>query len=339
MRVDLLPSAIVQSGYEVYDHSALDVIRGCDRRAIVEQIGPRGIPLRGVIGDGGDFGTVLHYGTNVYYSNLEAIPDYRKRRNHALYEANAFYQTIFSDERLIDRKHTRENAIINLYHYFEQNQAHDKFYRLIKPEMGLGILMKWEPGDPPAHKDFEPWWYVGRVDRLLERISTHEYLVDELKTFSTGTVELRLKLLKLNRQPIGYTYLVKEWLSRVHNQQRNYTFMGDVIYVSATMLSTARDTFEVGEQRFHDWRFQTIRIVEQWRMKRTEFLEARARGDEETWNYANMDTSHCYDFMSICPFYETICEHGPMSPGSVGLAEDNWNPFYTLGEKDIAVFE
>lgn len=314
------------------DNSKLNVIRGCQRRAFYQLIGPDDMPLSDGAGDGAAFGTLIHYGLEYYYTHPH--PDYITRVMGAIRATYKHYPTLFDMKRLdIDKKHNQDNTAIILNGYFDRFKREDEDFTTLKAEFGIALLVKPEEGDIYDH--FEPFFYLMKGDRLLERKANKELAILETKTIGSGDVVKRAEFLRFNNQPIGYTYVTRRYLQYMKDDRLMSTFIPDIVLVSATQLEYHRDSFIISENRLRSWRNQLIFKVEEWRRYRELLKKMHHRDDY--FDFAPMDTEECSNY-GKCFFY-SLCEKGPMSPVLRDYKEHEWHPFNDLENDQIVIIE
>lgn len=321
---------MLESGtIEWYDNSLVNVITNCERRAMYQTIGPKGIPLGDFVGDGGTFGNVVHAGLDFYYDHFNDLP-YPERSGEAVRAAWLLYERKFDLTRQvgsqpgeIDKKHVQFNLGVVLNGYFAQHKSEDERLKVVYTENSIAFLVKYEPGDP---FQFEPFFYIVKMDRLLQE--GNELAVLETKTIGWGDVVKRANLLEWNNQPLGYIYVVRKWLefNGALDGRTISSFIPDVILVSATTLSYHRMRFPLIQHRLDSWRRETIVKVQRWREYKA-FL-VKHFSESNFFDLAPKNTERCNDYGG-CPFYR-LCSDGPMSPTLQDYKPDTWHPFNDL---------
>lgn len=315
---------------EWYDNSRVKMIRGCKRKAYFQLIGPTGVPLSGGVGDGANFGSSMHAGLQRYYQGWGHF-DEPVRRVHA---ARAFadeWSQYFPHDRM-QAKHRLDRGLTILDGYFDHYLMEDDQFEPVESELGFCLEMaprkdvSWI--DEPSGNSFDPFWYIGRIDGIFKRISTGEVFLRETKTTSSQA-EARLRQLKFDHQPVGYTYCVRNLAGELRHDIVGY--IGDVILVAATKLEYARDYFHVSTSQAESWRRQLINTVQDWRQ-----LQQKA-GEPVDLDMYYQNTECCFEY-GRCAFY-SLCDYG-ISPDTIGEHEAaTWNPLLkrTPGNIELAV--
>ena len=332
--------------HEWFDNSRIKLIRGCKRKAFYQLIGPRGSGLEARVGDGANFGSSMHAGLARYYNGWHQF-DEPTRRAHA---ARAFadeWSLYFPHDRM-QNKHTLDRGLTILDAYFDHYLAEDTLFEPVEAELGFCVEIKHKSsscGLPHQHDTDSllscsgvgprPFWYIGRIDGIFKRISTGELYLRETKTTSSQA-EARLRQLKFDHQPVGYTYCVRQ-LSSNGTRHNVVGYIGDVILVAATKLEFARDYFHVTNRQAEAWREQLIYTVEDWRaLKQSAALSADA--DEVgafELNRFYQDTERCFEY-GKCAFYD-LCDYGINDDTLGEFNPASWNPLLKRTPSNVEI--
>lgn len=326
---------------EWFDNSRIKMLRGCHRKAYFQLIGPSGTPLSGGVGDGANFGSSMHAGLARYYNGWGHF-DEPARRVHAARAFAEEWELYFPHERM-QNKHSLDRGLTILDAYFDHYLNEDSEYEPVEAELGFCIEItpashieygKPERLDPDLsilvydEIGFDPFWYIGRVDGIFKRRSTGEVFLRETKTTSSQA-ENRLRQLKFDHQPVGYTYCVRNLSGELRHDIVGY--IGDVILVAATKLEFARDYFHVSRSQAESWRRQMINTVEDWRALRANgLIDGRVDLDRFT-----QDTERCFEY-GRCAFYD-LCDYG-LDNDTIGQFDPaTWNPLLKRTPTNIEV--
>lgn len=300
--------------HEWFDNSRIKMIRGCKRKAFFQLIGPRGAKLEAKVGDGANFGSSFHAGLARYYQGWHQF-DEPTRRVHA---ARAFADewSLYFPTDHIQSKHTLDRGLTILDAYFDHYLDEDKLFEPVEAELGFCVEIH-RAQEMEILPEFDPFWYIGRVDGIFKRIATGELYLRETKTTSS-MAEARLRQLRFDHQPVGYTYCVRQLggdASKVSG------FIGDVILVASSKLEFARDYFTVTDRQAESWRRQLINTVEDWRRLRA---EGTGKLDGHDLDRYYQDTERCFEY-GKCAFYD-LCQYGINNDTLATFAEATWNP-------------
>lgn len=335
--------------YEWFDNSACDYLQGCERKGFYQDIGPDGIPLALDVGDAADCGKVFHFGLETFYRKWKPFheeneTEYKVRYANAIRGAYKYWPTLFQPDKRpitgegsIDAKHQQENICVLLDGYFNAYREPDRHFRIIAAELGVAVLIKPEPGDPPIFKI--PFWYFSKCDRFLQRIADGSCGILETKTNgsnSIDTIRKNMELLRFNRQTIGYTHNMIRAAAKYWPGIEVSFFMPDITMISTTQVEFCRDTYDVKPYQIHDWRFQTIELIERWRAKKAFWSRDDIHNSPDFFNYILQDTTECNKWGSFCPYYN-LCKHGPRSPSLSDYRPADWHPFNDMAKEEILI--
>ena len=343
--------------HEWFDNSRIKMIRGCKRKAFFQLVGPRGVPLESTVGPGANFGSAFHAGLARYYNGWGKF-DESIRRVHACRAFAEEWGLYFPIDRM-QSKHSLDRGLTILDAYCDHYLAEDALYEPVEAE--LGFVVKMTPAQPSTNEDWayearqadlaRPFWYIGRIDGIFRRRSTGELFLRETKTTSSQA-DARLRQLKFDHQPIGYTYCARQRSGEFANIAG---FMGDVILVAASKLEFARDYFNVTNRQAESWRQQLINTVEDWReLKAKALIENRVRyspvvktdvavvQDMEitpVWdtNHFYQDTERCFEY-GRCAFYD-LCDYGLSDDNVDQFGPASWNPLLQRAPANIEIVE
>jgi hypothetical protein len=321
--------------HEWYDNSRIKMIRGCKRKAFFQLIGPRGTRLEGKVGDGANFGSSIHAGLARYYNGWGKF-DEPSRRVHACRAFAEEWENYFPHDRM-QNKHRLDRGLTILDAYFDHYLSEDAAYEPVEAELGFCIEIAPNKQETESidtepvsfggelHWPSEPFWYIGRVDGIFKRLSTGEVYLRETKTTSSQA-EARLRQLKFDHQPVGYTYCVRNLSGDLRHNIVGY--IGDVILVAATKLEFARDYFHVSERQAQNWRQQVIYTVEDWRALCAQAYLTGGTGEDDppihNLNRFYQDTERCFEY-GKCAFYE-LCDYGISDDTLDQFNGASWNP-------------
>lgn len=337
--------------FEWYDNSACDYLQGCERKGFYQDIGPDFIPLAVDVGDAADCGKVFHFGLETFYRkwksfHVETESEYKERYARAMRASYHYWPTLFSPdnrpltgEGSIDAKHQQENTLVLLDGYFNAYREPDKHFRIIAAELGVAVFIKPEPGDPPDFKI--PFWYFSKCDRFLQRIHDGRCGILETKTNgsnSIDTIRKNSELLRFNRQTIGYTHNMIKAAEVYWPGISVDFFIPDIVMISHTQVEYFRDSFDVTPERIHNWRFQTIELIERWRAKRARWLSVEIRNSPDFFNYILQDTTECNKWGMFCPYYN-LCKLGPRSASLKDYRQADWHPFHDMQKEEILIIK
>lgn len=301
-----------------FDNSRIKMIRGCRRKAYYQLIGPAGLPLSGKVGDGANFGSSIHAGLARYYQGWGNF-DESIRRAHAARAFTEEWQLYFPHDH-IQTKHRLDRGLEILGAYFDHYLAEDSLYEPVEAELGFAVEITPLIGSP--------FYYVGRIDGIFKRLATGELFLRETKTTGQTTpnaIEKRLRQLKFDHQPIGYTWCVRHLAGE--QRQAVSGVMGDIIGVASQSFGFARDYFPITANQAESWHRQLINTVEDWRA-----LCAKLGNPLDNFY---QDTERCFDF-GKCSFYE-LCDYGITHDSLQDFEENTWNPLTKRTPKRIEV--
>jgi hypothetical protein len=303
-----------------YDNSRIKMLRGCKRKAYFQLIGPRGQALSGGVGDGANFGSSFHAGLARYYTGWGKF-DESARRIHAARAFAEEWQLYFPHDRM-QNKHSLDRGLTILDAYFDHYLAEDSEYEPVEAELGFALEIK--PDGGAGSWGGVPFWYIGRVDGIFKRRTTGELFLRETKTTSSQA-ENRLRQLKFDHQPVGYTYCVRNLSGGLRHDIVGY--IGDVILVAVNKLEFARDYFHVSNNQAESWRRQLINTVEDWRRLKQEAgstpAETRINSFYDLDRFYQ-DTERCFEY-GKCAFYD-LCDYGLDNDTLAQFEPATWNP-------------
>jgi hypothetical protein len=302
-----------------FDNSKISQIRGCKRKAMLSLLGPPrvGLPpaqagLAASVGDGANFGSAFHAGLHSYYMNWGLL-DEPQRRLEGIKGFSEEWSKFFPS-KIQQNKHRLDRGIDLLDAYFERWLDDDLALEPVESELGFLVQVKPDqPGDP----EFSPFWYVGRIDRVFKRKLDDTFWLHEFKSCGRDA-ENRLKQLKFDHQPIGYTAIMR-------HQNPNYEitgFLGDVALVAAKSVDFHRNFFPIQQRDTVSWRNQLIHTVEDWR--RMQRIAEQQSSPREVLNVFYQDTNRCFDY-GRCSFYD-ICDFGISESVLQDFSSNDWNP-------------
>ncbi len=298
------------SSVEWYDNSRISVILNCPRKAWYQLEYKGGLEHK--VGQGADFGTCIHRGLEVYYNNWQ-FDKLEERRIKAIDAYSTIYQKLFP-ENSIQPRHALENGISILDDYFLRYEIEDRNFEPVENEMAAIIRIDQQPSDLLVVEPFEPFWYVVKVDGLWRSKSNGDLWVKETKTTSQ-TPQRRIDELKLARQTRGYVWGCRQFIDY---PERVRGVLADCIQIAAQKRDAQRDFIPLSNNTIDNWRWQTIRIVSDWRKRKK---EAETADPLVTFN---QNDSQCYQY-GKCYFYD-LCYYNPIS-GSENMSINKWTPF------------
>ena len=311
---------------EWYDNSRIKMLRGCNRKAYFQLIGPRGQALSGGVGDGANFGSSFHAGLARYYNGWGRF-DEPVRRVHAARAFAEEWELYFPHERM-QNKHSLDRGLTILDAYFDHYLAEDSEYEPVEAELGFCIEIDPLAGQPYGQGE-RNFWYIGRVDGIFKRRATGEVFLRETKTTSSQA-ENRLRQLKFDHQPVGYTYCVRNLSGSLRHDIVGY--IGDVILVAATKLEFARDYFHVSRNQAESWRRQVINTVEDWRALCRKGLSDDRQADID---HFYQDTERCFEY-GRCAFYD-LCDYGLDNDTISQYEPATWNPLLKRTPSNVEI--
>jgi hypothetical protein len=312
------------AGLEWYDNHKIELILACKRKAFWHLVGPPRIdkPLAMPVGGGADFGTCSHAAVAAYRYTWQRMDEFDRRREAYHAFAQEWYRLFPNGPKM--SYHQLERGLMIVQAYFERFEHEQSLYRPIDPEMGFAIQVSPRSNEPA----FKPFWFAGRIDGIDERLTSGDWVVDELKTTSGGA-DRRLKSLSRSRQPKGYVWAARE-IVRADGQDpaRITGFLGDVILVAAKKIDFARDYFPVSINDTESWRRQTINIVQEWRTRLDSYRMVApldAMPEFVDWQSLFYETTEeCFKY-GQCPFFD-LCQFGPSPSILSEYALDTWDP-------------
>jgi hypothetical protein len=314
--------------YEWFDNSRVSIIRGCKRKAFFQLAGPptedgQARPLASKVGDGANFGTAFHAGTNMYYFYWGRA-DEPTRRAHAARAFASEWGKYFPTVN-IQSKHKLDNGLDILMSYFDQHLADDEHYRPVKGELGFACLFS-----PPAEDSF---LYLGRIDGIFERLYDRTIWVRELKTVS-GSVKDKLEQLKFSRQTLGYIHCLRKKLPDLHIAGA----IPDVVLVASQKREAVRTAFHISSAEGASWERQLISTVADWRERVWRYrLDLAASGQKIALDLNfPQDTERCFDY-GKCAFYD-LCDYGLDPALVVGFESNTWNPITQGRPVDLEIY-
>jgi hypothetical protein len=294
--------------HEWFDNSRIKTIRGCKRKAYYKLLGPQGDPLEETVGDGAMFGSAWHAGLASYYAGWHVLSE-EQRRVAAARAFSAEWAEGFPHGAKMT-KHQLSRGLDILDGYFSHFMFEDELYEPVETEIGFCVEIK--PHD--YELQFKPFWYIGRADGIFKRVSHGDLYLRETKT-TASNVEARLKQLKFDHQPVGYTHCLRN----MPGGSNIVGFIGDVVLVAVQKMEFGRDYFTVSRNDGESWRRQLINTVEDWRALQGKVGRGGAVGD-----IFYQDTERCHDY-GKCAFYD-LCDYG-IGPDTLAQFSSNmWNP-------------
>lgn len=292
------------ASFDWYDNSRLSVIRGCKRKAFYQLLGPLGQPLGAPVGDGANFGTAFHAGTNMYYY-LWGKASEPERRVSAVRAFAEEWEKYFPTPDL-QSKHRLANGLDIMDSYFDQHLGDDEGYRPIKGELAFARLFR--PADGP------PFLFLGRIDGIFERLYDGTIWVRELKTTSKSTKD-RLEQLKFAHQTLGYIQCLRAGLP----QLKITGAIPDVVLVAANKREALRTCYHISIQDGLVWEDQLLETIADWRER-----VGRWGGGVNYGAAFYQDTERCFDY-GKCAFYD-LCDYGPDPALLENFQPNTWNP-------------
>lgn len=305
--------------WEWYDNSTLSIIDQCIRKAYWKLLFPLpNSPHPGIqdkVGVAAHYGTCIHAAMDKMYSPIYSNLTYHKRKILAFKAYSQKYQQIVKDPDLVEDKYSHSSGVCLLDDYFAHYENEDSFYRPIETELCLVV--------PITDLD-PPFYYIFRIDGVVERIAMGDLLVREFKTTSSS-LQNKLNELRISRQCEGYVWGCRQF--KTFRDLKISGVMADVLAVRVKERDPeklfARDIFHINELQAEMWRKETVNKVRRWRAVKN-YSSLLNNEPLIQHHYFDRNTNECTRY-GLCSYYQ-LCVNGINSVDLNLLVPNDWNP-------------